>query len=120
VWSSLAELLVPLRPPFVSDALKATPMLSSTKIENRQGSGLLVRELLEDCGRRKAQANLKLVTGDTGTIAPGADVKITDTAVSWKDANGDHWFVPFSAIVSIMGSLRHSRLRVEEAPKPPA
>jgi hypothetical protein len=89
-------------------------MLSPTKIENRQGSGLLLRELLEDCGRRKAEANLKLVSGDTATIVPGADVKITDTAVSWKDVNGDHWFVPFSAVVSIMGSLRHSRIRVEE------
>ena len=78
-------------------------MLASTKIENRQGTGLLLRELLEDCGRRKAQANVKLATGDLATISPGADVKITDTAVSWKDANGEHWFVPFSAIVSIMG-----------------
>jgi hypothetical protein len=78
-------------------------MQLSTKIENRQGTGLLLRELLEDCARRKAPASIKLLTGDVATIAPGSDVKITDTAVSWKDLNGEHWFVPFSAILSVMG-----------------
>ena len=84
-------------------------MLSQPKIENRQGTGLLVRELLEDCGRRHAPATVKLVTGDALNISPGIEVKITDTALSWKEGNGDHWFVPFSALVTIMGSPRSSR-----------
>jgi len=84
-------------------------MLSQPKIENRQGTGLLLRELLEDCGRRHAPATVKLVSGDSISISSGIEVKITETAVAWKEGNGDHWFVPFSAIVTIMGSPRPSR-----------
>jgi hypothetical protein len=107
-WSSIDKLL-PQR-----EKLESNPMLTATKIEVRQGTGLLVREMLEDCTRRKAPANIRLASGEVAIILPGADVKITDAAVSWKDGNGDLWFVPFSGMVSMTASVGHLRSRSAE------